>query len=165
MQGLKEGIHDLFQQTREAPSGLFEEENFLQGLVRPGSKAVDDSFKGKRLKNRFLDRVQSEFSVCFPDEVFDKRWHFADFVAYVEKRRAAPAVNLRMAKKRLDRSWAADIPLLILVNVLLIPPAFLLAPPLVYFYLFLPLAANAAVIGFTLKEIRYYKRLIRKLEG
>ena len=165
MRELEEELRRLFQETREDPSAPFEEENFLQGLVRPGGKAVDESFRGKRLKNRFLDRVQSDCGLCFPDEVFEKRWRFADFAAYVEERRAKPEVNVRMAKKRLARSWGADVPLLILANVLLLPPAYLLSQPAAYLYLLLPLAANAGIMGFTIKEIRYYKRLVRKLEG
>ncbi|MDJ0608594.1 MAG: hypothetical protein QNJ67_06420 [Kiloniellales bacterium] len=164
MPALDAQIRALFDATREDPGATFEEENFLQQLVRPTAKPIDDSFKGKRFKNRFIDRLQLELRICLPDDALEKKWRFEDFVAYVEERRRKPAVNLRMAQKRLQGSKASDITLLLVLNLLLLPPLGVIGAPWLYLYLVLPLALNALVIGAKIKSIRYYRRLIRALE-
>ncbi len=164
MQPLDARIRALFDETREDPSAPFEEENFLQHLVRPATQPIDDSFKGKRFKNRFIDRLQLELGICLPDDALEKRWRFGDFVAYVEERRRKPAVNLRMAQKRLQESKGSDVTLLLILNLLLLPPLGVIGAPWAYLYLVLPLALNALVVGAKIKSIRYYRRLVRAME-
>ena len=99
-----------------------------------------------------------------PDDALEKRWRFGDFVAYVEERRRKPAVNLRMAQKRLQESKGSDVTLLLILNLLLLPPLGVIGAPWAYLYLVLPLALNALVVGAKIKSIRYYRRLVRALE-
>ncbi|MEQ1705730.1 MAG: hypothetical protein ABL867_07150, partial [Rickettsiales bacterium] len=56
-------ILDIFSTVREDNSLPYENENFMEFLIKPNGKNLDNSLKGKIYKNRFLERIQEEFCV------------------------------------------------------------------------------------------------------
>ena len=151
-------ILEIFKEIREDGAEPYQESNFLQFLIKQNGKGIDDTFKGKRYKIRFLDKIQMEFGICFPDDFYSKTWSLSDFSAYVADRRNKKDANLRMAQKRLNQSKKSDISILVLSNALLLP-LFFLSP----YLLALPLTANALLLWFKYREIRYNRKLVKKI--
>lgn len=151
-------ILELFEQTREDSTGPCEEDNFLQFLIKPSGKNIDSTFKGKRYKIRFLEKIQMEFGICFPNDFYEKDWSLKDFAVYIDTRKKDRAANLRMARKRLDQSKKADLALLIFTNALLLSLAAL------FHYLWvLPALINVFLLWFKYKDVQYHKRLVSKI--
>lgn len=151
-------ILEIFKEVREDHAEPYQEDNFFQFLIKQNGKKIDDTFKGKRYKIRFLDKIQMEFDICFPDDVYNKTWSLSDFSAYVDDRRNKKDANLRMAQKRLDQSKKSDINLFVLSNALLLP-LFFLSP----YLLVLPLTANALLLWFKYQGILYNRKLAKKI--
>jgi hypothetical protein len=159
----KDRILAIFHRVREDHNSSFEEKNFLQFLIRPNGKSIDDSFKGKRYKNRFIDDIQMEFAICFANDFFEKKWNLADFVVYVEKRSQQPAVNLKMAEKKLIQSRRSDLHIFVFLNVFFVPPVVLFQAPHSLAYLLFPLALNAILLRLKLKDVNYCKSLVKRI--
>ncbi|MDP1701834.1 MAG: hypothetical protein Q8L53_12855 [Aestuariivirga sp.] len=104
-----------------------------------------------------------EFAICFPNGFFEKKWEFAGFVAYVEKRVRQPAVNLKMAEKKLTQSRRGDLQVFVFLNVFLVPPVALFQTPYNLAYLLFPLALNALFLRLKLKDVNYCKSLVKKI--
>lgn len=155
---IKDRVVDLFEESRESEAEPYQEDNFLQFLIKQNGKSIDDSFKGKKYKISFLEKVQMEFGVCFPESAYEKTWSLPDFITCIETRRKAQAINLEMAQKRLNQSKKSDSNLLIFMNVLLLPLA-----SISYYLLALPVLANAFLLWHKYQHIQYYKKLMDKI--
>ena len=151
-------ILELFEQIREDSTEPYKEDNFLQFLIKSNNKDINNSFKGRRYKIRFLEKVQMEFGVCFPKNFYEQTWSLSDFTAYIETRKKDQPTNLRMAQKCLDQSKKADVALLISTNVLLLPLAFLS-----YYLLIFSFLANVFLLWFQFKDVQYHKSLVYKI--
>jgi hypothetical protein len=159
----KDKIQAIFHHTREDRNASFEEKDFIQFLIKPNGKSIDDSFKGKRYKNKFIGEIQMEFAICFPNDFFERKWNFADFVVYVEKRIRQPAVNLKMAEKKFTQSRRSDLHIFVFLNVFFVPPAALFQTPYNLVYLLFPLVLNALFLRLKLKDVNYCKSLVKRI--
>ena len=52
----------------------------------------------------------------------------------------------------------------VFLNLLLVTPAFLLPFPVGWFYLLVPIAANAVLVWLKWRDIGHYRRLVARIE-
>jgi len=162
MDHLAPQIARLFEESRDQ-AGEPVPEYFLDGLVSGSPRSVDDSFRGKWRKVRFLRRVELEFEVCLSEADLERRWRFNEFVERVAERRAAPDINRRSVAKRLRAEKRADLGLFLMIAALgggiaLILPGFFAILPLT-------LAAGMLALLLLIKAaaVRHYKALRDKI--
>jgi hypothetical protein len=158
-------ILEIFSTVREDKNAPFDTSDLLQFLVRPNGKRIDDSFKGKRYKTRFIHALQSEFAICFPNDFYDKRWDLDALVPYVEKRAANTKANLETAQKRYARSKKTDIGFILIANLLLLSPLSVMWQPYTWLYALVPLSFNLLMLRFKLGDIAYHKALVARIEA
>ena len=97
-------------------------------------------------------------------DFFEKKWNFDQFLAYLDNRQKNTGSNLKMAQKRLQVAKYGDQNLFIFINILLTPIFFLFTPPYNWLYLFLPLLLNGLLLKFKIREVAYYKKLLKKID-
>jgi hypothetical protein len=176
MDDVKSKILEIFLRIREERNAPYEEVNFIEFLVKPSRWSINDSFKGLRYKNRFIDEIEMEFCVCFPNNFFDKKWNLADLAAYVSERMQKPDVNRRMALKKVQdaKQDPTTENQFIVLNLFLVPPAFgllalaqhgweYLTIPILY--LAVPGAANFLLYRSMARYVSYQKMLIAKISA
>jgi hypothetical protein len=90
-------ILSLFEHHRESPGAFFDESHFLDYLLASpaGKRAVNNSFRGLRRFNAFIDAVQYEFGICFSLADREANYPLEKFAARVEALRASRAGSLR----------------------------------------------------------------------
>jgi hypothetical protein len=155
-------IRQIFDRVREEPGAVISDPAFMNDLQRGGASAIDNSFKGKRLKNRFLRQVEAEFAIAFPKAVLDQRPSLQEFVATVEDRQKNHAANLQLARKRVQEAKAADFPVLAVLNLFLLGTLLVVAWPVA---LALAIVLNCALLGFKLRDVRQRKSLVKIMEN
>jgi len=159
---VKSKILEIFLRIREERNAPYEEDNFIQFLVKPNGRDIDDSFKGLRYKNRFIDEIEMEFCISFPDHVFKKKWNLTDFAAYACERMRKPAINRRIAMKKLhDAKHDPTTPVqFIFLNLFLVPPpfAFLALVRYGWGYLIIPALFFTILVGVNLLLYRLMAR-------
>jgi hypothetical protein len=171
MSELHEQIVEIFLSTREWRDEPWEEKNFMEFLILPNGEKLRKSFKGCRYSLRFINRIEEECCVCFPQSFYDKEWNFSDFVAYVEKRKAKPGVDLRMATNSLQEcKWHYGLIFGIIFLPITVPllgfgiyAVFRLEFRTAFVMLALVGAINWVHAITILRQIFHLKRLIRKL--
>lgn len=156
----KDKILEIFLQIREDKGLPWDSKYFMDYLIKPNGKSIDDSFKGKRYKIRFINQIQTAFAVCFTNDFYDKRWNFDEFAAYVDARTKNHAANLKMAQKRLAGAKTADTNILIMMNVILLPISGLFNMPYIWLYLALPATLNILLLTFKIRDIAYHNKLL-----
>src|SRR5690348_4727730 len=130
-------------------------------LILPNGRSLRKSMKGCRFHNRFLNRIEEECCVFLPLSFYAKKWNLQDFVAYVEKRKQRPGVDLRMATDNLESyKWHYQLQLLFLTLIVTSPlviaalQAFLRLPfPVGWIILAVPVAINCVHSGAILGQI------------
>ncbi len=155
-------ILDIFSTVREDNSLPYENENFMEFLIKPNGKNLDNSLKGKIYKNRFLERIQEEFCVCFPNDFFEKKWSLVRLASYIENRQKQGQANFKMAEKRLKTAKQIDN-IMIFANLFMFPP--LVALHSIYFWLYFTLfcSLNAFLLYMKYNEVVFYSKLLRKI--
>jgi hypothetical protein len=170
MSELHAQILEIFLSSREQRDAPYDEKNFMEFLILPNGKVLRKSFKGSRYFGRFVERIEEECCVYFPQSFYDKEWNLSDFVAYIEKRKQKPGVDLRMAIDNLaSDKWHYGLMLLILffpITALLLVSTiyalFKLGVGIAFVMLALLVGINwvhATVLG----QMFHLKRLIAKL--
>lgn len=157
-------ILNIFSAVREDNSLPYENENFMEFLIKPNGKNLDNSLKGKIYKNRFLERIQIEFCVCFPNDFFEKKWSLSNLASYIEDRQKQGQVNLKMAEKRLKTAKRIDN-IMIFANLFMFPP--LIALHSIYFWLYFVLfcTLNAFLIYMKYNEVVFYRKLLNNINN
>jgi hypothetical protein len=103
-------IHDtvvrLFESAREAKGSPYEPERILAYLTEPPAprRRSADTFAGRRRFVRFMDSLQLEFGVCFTSQEWDRGLGLDELVDLIQKKRASPKQQARLARKRLDEA-------------------------------------------------------------
>jgi len=172
MSELHEQIVEIFLSSREQRDAPWDEKNFMEFLILPNGKKLRKSFKGCRYSLRFINRIEEECCICLPQSFYDKEWNFSDFVAYVEKRKKRPGVDLRMAIDNFESDkWHYGLMLVIFF----FPITALLLVGTVYAFLKLgvgiALVVLALLVGISwvhttiLGQMLHLKRLIPKLKA
>lgn len=161
---VRERIVTLFEDVRDEKGRPWVADYVLDDLVAAADRPIDDSFRGKRLKLRFFDRVELEFAVCFPDEVFERVRTLDAFVAQVEKRIHRPGANLQLAEDRLRRAYMADPGLAGLVAVATGVAYAASSPPLLGPHLVL-LAPNLLLGWFRLRDVSRRRALVHRIRA
>jgi hypothetical protein len=159
----RDKVLEIFDRVREDNVLPWKGENFLEYLIRPNGTSIDNSFKGKRYKNAFLDAVQLEFAICFPSAFFEKRWNFDAFVTYVGSRYLKIDVNFKMAERRLREDNWAHLPALLLINLIIVPACLWLPWPYLWIALVLPVALNGVVLWLQTKVMRFNRELLARI--
>jgi len=154
----------LFQATREDATAPYEETNFFEYLIAPNKKKLDDTFKGKRYKMRFINALESKFTVCFPLSFYDIPWDLDALAVYIDDRVTKSAANLKNARALLKVNRAINVPLIFLVHAALWGPLFVLQGPFFWGYLTFPLYMTFIMIRFKLREISFYKALVAAIQ-
>ncbi len=164
MSDTKAKILDIFSTVREDNSLPYENENFMEFLIKPNGKNLDNSFKGNIYKNRFLERIQEEFRVCFPNDFFKKKWSLASLAGYIETRQKQGQANLKMAEKRLKTAKQIDN-IMIFANIFMFPP--LIALYSIYFWLYFTLfcSLNTFLIYMKYNEVVFYRKLLNNIKN
>jgi hypothetical protein len=157
-------ILDIFSAVREDNSLPYENKNFMEFLIKPNGKNLDNSFKGKIHKNRFLERIQEEFRVCFPNDFFEKKWSLINLAGYIENRQKQGQANLKMVEKRLKTAKQIDN-IMIFANLFTFPP--LIALNSIYFWLYFTLfcSLNAFLIYMKYNEVVFYRKLLNNINN
>jgi len=171
MSGLHAHILEIFLSSREQRDAPYDEKDFMEFLILPNGKQLRKSFKGSRYYGRFINRIEHECCVCFPQSFYDKEWNLSDFVAYVEKRKQKPGVDLRMAIDNLasDKWHYGLIVVLLFLPITLVLLGGIIAALfkrgfLIAFIVFaLAVGINWLHAGTILKQMFHLKRLIAKL--
>ena len=97
----------MFEAERRKKGGEYDPDRFLAFLTAvPASKGnrVADTFGGRRRFVRFMEAVQMEFGVCFPNEDWDRGFTMDQFVECIELQMDNPAAAHRLAKRRLQEA-------------------------------------------------------------
>jgi hypothetical protein len=113
-------VIELFEKHRATPGASFDEQHFLDFLLRSPTKtrAVYDSFRGLRRFNAFINDVQLEFAICFSLKDRDANYSLSKFVERVvelEKSRRGSLMSLKN-QRRAGAEWN----LLVLANIVLL---------------------------------------------
>ncbi len=161
----RDKILEVFTIIREDASASYSEDNVFEHLIIPNGKKLDDSFKGKRYKIRFVNALQTTFAVCFPIDFYGKNWTLDALCAYIEDRSKNNAANLKMAQKCLAQSKRADMNILVFGNLLLLAPLPSLEGTFFWVYAAVPIAFNALMLRFKFLDISYHKKLIAIIES
>ncbi len=160
---MREQIMEIFARHREEPDGAWGEDDFLTYLVRPDGKPPHRRFRWKYRKDAFFDDLQTEFSVCFPFDVYDHRWDFPELVAYVDERMQKPTANLKMAQSRLRKSKYSNNNHFLILNLILLPLCMVFNYPFNWLYLLLPISLNMLMLRRKMESIAYARRLLRQI--
>ncbi|MGI9390781.1 MAG: hypothetical protein ACR2O1_12045 [Boseongicola sp.] len=155
---------DIHSDIREDAAAPVDDAQFIESLIRPKGRPIDDSFKGKMFKNRFLNRVEVDFGLCLPVEAVDRSWSIDELAEYVADRAAKPEVNLRLAKKRIDEGRTADVTIYVVLGVVLLVPAIMATMP----WRLIPIAVFVAVMAYLLANKRlnvaHYRTLAAQID-
>lgn len=173
MSELHAQILEIFLSSREQRDAAWEEQEFMEFLIIPNGKPVRNSFGGARRFGRVIDRIEEECCVCFPQRFYDNKWNLPDFVAYVEKRKQKPGVDLRIAEQELHVvKTYYERQLLFLTFVITLPiimfaiQALLRLPfPIGWVALAVAVFINCLHTGGMLRQASRLKRLIAKLSA
>ena len=166
MDDLKGEILEIFRAVREERDAPYDENNFIQYLIKPNGRSIHDTWKGKRYFVKFMNRVELQYGVTFPQGFYEKKWSLAKFAAYVDDRRRKPDVNRRYVLKQQGSPQLAPIFVFGFLNVIVFFPfPALLRLPFGWLYLAVPLAANIWLWRFG-KAIRSHdERLLENIEA
>ena len=156
---------EIHAAVREDAAAPVDEAQILESLISPNGRPIDDSFKGKKFKNRFLDRVETEFVICFPTDALARRWSLDDLADYVAERAAKPDVNLRLAKKRIEEERRADVTIYVVLAIVLMVPTILLPMP----WRIVPIAAFVSAMAYLVavkrKSVDHYRGLAAQIDA
>ena len=156
---------EIHADVREDATAPVDEAQIVESLICPNGRPIDDSFKGKKFKNRFLNRVETEFGICLPVEALDRRWSLGDLAEYVADRVAKPDVNLRLARKRIEEERTADVTIYVVLGVVLLVPTIMAPMP----WRLIPIAALVAAIAYLLQfkrtSVAHYRALAAQIEA
>ncbi|MGI9393334.1 MAG: hypothetical protein ACR2OY_01680 [Boseongicola sp.] len=155
---------EIHSNVREDAAASVDEAQFIESLIRPNGRPIDDSFKGKKFKNRFLSRVESEFGICLPAEAVERRWSLDDLAEFVADRSAKPDVNLRLAKKRIEEERTADVTIYVVLAIVLLVPAIMAPMP----WRVVPISAFVAAMAYLLvlkcTSVAHYRALAAQID-
>lgn len=159
------GLLEIHVDVREDATAPVDEAQIIESLIRPTGRPIDDSFKGKKFKNRFLNRVEAEFGICLPVEAMDRRWSLDELAEYVADRANKPDVNLRLARKRIEEERTADVTIYVVLAVVLLVPAVLAPMP----WRLIPIAAFVAAMAYLLAlkraSVAHYRALAAQIDA
>lgn len=81
---IREQIKSAFEAARQKPGSQYDENELVWHLVSPpnGSNGIHNTFRGKRLLARFLNRLESDFTICFSL----KDWESLRTLSQIEER-------------------------------------------------------------------------------
>ena len=155
----------IFEECRQEPSSPYDEQRFLDHLIEPPSKhgEIKSRFAGNRRFNRFIDKVQTEYSVYFSQRDWETNFSVDRFVQRIQKLRQRPNGSLRSLKNAMTQS---DSNAVIFVNVVLL---LFVAMSRNVGWLFvvtvaLWLGVNGWLIWFYRRERKRLKSLLKQIE-
>ena len=155
---------EIHSQVREDVAMPVNEAQIIESLIRSNGRPIDDSFKGKKYKNRFLNRVEAEFGICLPIEAVDRRWSLDELAEYVADRARKPDVNLRLARQRIEKERTADVSIYAVLAVVLLVPTIIAPMP----WRLIPIAAFVAAMAYLLAlkrtSVAHYRALVAQID-
>jgi hypothetical protein len=166
---VRERILEIFATCRADARAPFEEKDFLRFLRKSGRR--EDTFAWRARFVRFMNGVEMEFSICFPESAWDKTWDLQEFTMYVENRARKPGMNLRLAESHLHSSGPVPFPLfaIILVTMVFLPFIVVLHAPYRWILAAVPGALDAVLVYWAVKSWSHDKALValirRKVEN
>ena len=163
---IEDKLLSLFHRLKASSSAGLDPDNLLQSLQPAGAGPIDNSFSGKRLKVRFLESVELEFSICLTEKAWERLWTFQDFASFVAERLVQAQSNLRLAESRLAREKRANQSLYVWLGLI-----FLLAIAAWWRNNSAIAAAVACMVGVAivaaaamhLAAVRHYRLLVGKI--
>ena len=154
----------IFEESRQEPGAPFDEQRFLDYLVKQPSKPgrVRDSFAGHRRFVRFVRKVQTEFSVYFSMKDWETNYCLDRFLERIRYLRERPEGSIRSLKNAAAQSGTNAV---ITVNVMLLAFMALTYNIRWLFVLIfaLWLGFNGWVSWFFLRERKYEKSLLKQI--
>jgi hypothetical protein len=159
---VRDRIMQIFEETRQTPGAPVPEPHFMEGLVRPGRASLDNSFRGKSRKVRFLDAVEREFAICLLDADREKRWKLEDFAQHVEDLSAKTALNIKRTTLRLEKARAPEVVPLAICLAIAAPVAWA-APSFWKLFALVPCAVCLQILRLRARDISHCKALLAKL--
>ena len=155
---------EIHASVREDASVTIDEANFMASLTRPLGKPLEDSFKGLRYKNSFLEKVEMSFGICLTEADLSRTWGLDEFARYVDSRSAKSDTNLALARKRIGQQKGGNASLFVMVAVVFLVLT-LLSPSA---WKWLPILAYAVVMAILWRyqsaAVRHYRDLAKMIE-
>lgn len=112
-------ILDIFEKIRIDKDADFDPQDFMPYLV-PNPDHWGKTFQAQRQKITFLRRIETEFHICFPVEVYERNWSIDNLSTYVEERMKQNKANLQMAQKQITSTQQHSTFPLIIINLVII---------------------------------------------
>ena len=155
----------IFGECRQKPDARFDELRFLNYLTEPPTEdgQVKSSFAGNRRFVRFINNVQTEFSVCFSMKDWETNFSIDRFIDRIQYLRGRPDGSLRSLKNAMAQS---SLNAVITINILLV--SFLaLSRNIQWLFILLGtiwLGVNAWMIWFFRRDRKYHESLLKQIE-
>ena len=162
---LRTGVLKIYAECRQAPEAEFDESQFLAYLVEPPAQSgeIQDSFASNRRFVRFMDRVQTEFSVYFSVKDWETNFSLDRFVLRISYLRDNPEGSLRSLRNSMATSSSNAV---IVANVLLASFAVMSWNIKWAFVLLVTcwIGANGWMVWFYRRERKYQQAMLRQIE-
>ena len=162
---VRTGVLNIYAECRQAPGADFDEGRFLAYLVEPPARSgeIQDSFASNRRFVRFMNRVQTEFSVYFSMKDWETNFSLDRFARRISYLRDNPEGSLRSLRNAMATSSSNAV---IVANVLLVSFAMMSWNIKWLFALLVAcwIGANGWMVWFFRRERKYQQAMLRQIE-
>ena len=174
---MKDQVLKIFESIRDTPHAPFEEENFMQYLVKNPSGRLKNTFKGARKYFDFMEKLEQAFSICWSVDDLDKLWSLNQLLERIQEKQTNITDTKKLVTKRIyeikrdmtGRQVLLSLLIAALCLVILFPAFKSLG-----FHFKTPLIALTPLLFWigiviwiyliSLKQLNHYKQLKLKLE-
>ena len=101
---LKTQIIEIFQRNRQTPNADYDESRFLDYLLTPPASKnnINNSFKGVKRFNQFIDDVELTYGICFSSADLDRFYSVEQFTKKTKERIGKGRGNKMIIRQRLE---------------------------------------------------------------
>ncbi len=160
-------VTELFEKHRATPGASYDEDHFIDFLLAEPKAvgAVQNSFRGLRRYNAFLDDVQYEFAVCFSLADREANYSLDKFAGRVVQLQSSHRGSLRSLGNQ-NRAGAGCGPILLANLILMLCAAWLRGVPwAVSGIVALTVVLNAWFLWFAWRNRKYLHELRVRIEA
>ena len=160
-------IVEIFEEERSHPGTDYDPNCLIHYLLpnSTGTRDIKNSFSGMRRFNRFINHLQSEFSVCFSNKDLDTIHALDAFTRRIIKLKNTPRSSLTVLANRIRGH--VEWNLVVMVNLvlgILIMFSFL-APFLIAPMIIITVLVDVLLYRFYAREKSYYLSLQKQIES
>ena len=163
MSQIREQIKSAFEASRQKPGAPYDENEIIWNLRWPpnGADGTHNTFRGKRLLSRFLNRLESDFTICFSL----KDWESFKTLSQIEERISYLLITPKSSLSSIRNILGSRPPDMLMVLVALIfMPVIGVSLRLFGVAGLVMLAIPASIILLLAKADRDHKRFYREIE-